>query len=297
MIFLRISEPKWARAILSKFVLSILFIVAASASDAAVLTKKTAAPSANRALNLVTFFDLREGQVFNWWAENTTPGAMAKMAYSLNHFLPADRYIHPLQEKVEIPPDLKKTDLSSVEKLRLAKLFNAATIVQGDVIFLKSPLLENGTRIKIQLKAQTLRGEPTELVRIFDLNPTDIPALTLNPQNPVALAFMDLSEQTRKSMSAMDDADVELIVSGKLSYQEWEKFKSLLQRNIRGIRKLQEVAYENEQVSLKIFYAGSSGAGSLSKALEKIQWGGFHTQVVSHDESRVFFDVKAKTRN
>jgi hypothetical protein len=260
--------------------------------------KGTLSPhGANRALNLVTFFDLREGQVFNWWAENTTSGAMAKIAYALNNFLPSDLYIHPNQEKVQIPLDLKKTDLTSVEKLRLAKLFNAATIVQGDVVFLKSPLLENGTRIKIQLKAQTLRGDATELLRIFDLNAVDIPGLTFNPQNPVAVTFMELSHQMHRVEAKVADENLELIVSGKLTSPEWEKFKSLLHRDIRGIKKLQEVAYENEQVSLKVFYSGSSGTSSLSKALEKIQWGGFHTQVVSHDDKRVFFDVKTKTRN
>lgn len=286
------------KATLSKCALSFFIFSALTSTAAAVHQPLKHQPQSARSLAkgiptlpLITFYDSANAEVYNWWAENHTSDKLARAVKGLGDFLPPENYVDLSKENREIPENLRKTDLTIEERKQLAKFFGAGLILVGDVNISKSPIVSEGLRIKVRLAAQGERGVFTNVLRIFDLPARDLDSVKLQFANPLAVATQDLLAQIHQKKTAT--ANVELVVSGKLSQQELNLLKRNLQYSIKDIASIKEKSYENEQIALAIEYKGSS-INQLRASLEKAEWNDFRTQVVSHNSERIFFDVKSK---
>lgn len=247
-------------------------------------------------LPLVTYFDVVQGEVYNWWAENQSTGDMSRVNRVMDPLLASVEFISPLHEKKDIPEELKKTELTAEQKQALAQMFQVPVVISGDVYFDKNPLDPSGRRLKIHLQAQHRFKTIGEVWRVVDLHSEDMEKLngtwsSMTTEHPVTAVFTELVKQIRNRKTP--SLNLEMVVSGKLNQPALDRFKKQLQLSVKGLRGVREKSYENEQVALKLDYDGKD-MEQFKAALSKTPWRGFKTQFVSSDDKRIFFDVKTE---
>lgn len=293
MTSLKIFALKSATTTALRFALSALIILISGSAFGAPKKPEENSVKAPKVLPLVTYFDSVKGEVYNWWAENKTTGDMEQLSKTMNKSLGQERYINPAQFNRTLEGDLQKTALSGIQKIKIAKLYEAIVVVTGGVTFSKSPVIEQGTRVKVQLLAEALRGGRAEMVRILDLPRGEAEKLKTQSENVLSPLFEQVLDQLIAQKAK--PAQVELVVSGKLSQQQLEGFKKWLKQSVQGVGDVRETAYENEQVALSLNYAGSTE--QLRASLQKLTLPTYRTQIISHDDKRVFYDIKAQENN
>lgn len=208
-------------------------------------------------------------------------------------------YVSPLQQKKEVPEELKKTELTPEQKQALAQMFQVPVVISGDVYFDKSPVHLAGRRLKIHLEAQHRLKTIGEVWRVIDLHAEDMEKLngtwnSMTAEHPVAAVFSELITQIRNRK--VEPLTLEMVVSGKMSQPALDQFKKQMQLSVKGLRGVREQSYDNEQVGLSLEYEGKD-VEQFKNALAKISWRGFKTQLVSSEEKRLVFDVKAEGKH
>jgi hypothetical protein len=279
-----------------------------------------------RVLPLITFYNGAEGDVYNWWAENThVPGKAVPAPFKSEDGgqtpLTANYQMWRLSKKVmgdllrakntgliygvspeviqKFPENYKKTALSMDEMRDLARTLEAKIVVHGDIAFTKSPIIDGGYRMKVHLNAvEVEKGRALgEVLRISDIHPWEYDKMLFTSGSGMTVdAFNELHEQMAQKSDEARPRYVRLIVSGSLTYAQLELLKQKIQRSVRGVRAIRSAAVENEQVALLIDYEGDGGSQQLGQSLSRVQFGPFLTQVVSTDSNQVLFDVMWRGR-
>lgn len=253
-------------------------------------------------LPLITFFDGINGEVFNWWAENGTRDSMMQLSQKTIRNLIGDEnvrwtYIDPHELAEHVSTETRKTVLTRTQMVEMAKQFGAQLIVTGDFYFSKSPVVPEGSRLKINL--QTIRvqngQQAAEVLRISDLTVRDVYRLFSHADTPAMAGFKDLHQQMENFQDAAKPSYLALQVSGALTFIELDKLKQQLRAKVPMIKSFKDNFFQNEQVSMLIEFEGENSK-QLAQTLSQVQLDGFMTQVVSSDPGQVLFDVKRNKR-
>lgn len=254
------------------------------------------------ALPLITFYDSEQGQVYNWWAEDQGQGIVADLSPAVFKNLIFKDFplvfcpVHSAQ--VKLPSAYKKTELTRLQMIALAKAFKAPYIVIGDVVLSESPLVAGAKRVKVQWEVISVHnGERVhELLRISEVLPQQlIPSGTseILAKNIFAESLKAIGEGVLERQKKTQPQWIDVVVTGPMNYGQVQKLKRILQSQVQGVKSLQEKSLANEQIVWNVDYQGS-GAQGLSAALSQVNPHEFYWQVAQSDAGQVLLDVKVK---
>lgn len=267
-----------------------------------------AAETKNRAviLPLITFYSsLQEGEVYNWWAENDSLGDMNKLSdqfYTVLNKNPLSRWQYFTSDELVKDKDSlwHLSVLTDQFKIEYAKHRKAGLVVSGDVKVSPSPLSATGVRLTQHLEILRVKnGEKIgESLRITDIPRYQyeqmINSAAIHSQELILSTFSDLHEKIENYRPTLqkETKNSQLILTGVMTDEQLEGFKTRLQHATGAIKGFQTVSLEREQVVLQV--EGIDGE-TLAQVLNQTQWKGLRTQVISTDSRQVVFDVKARS--
>lgn len=204
-----------------------------------------------------------------------------------------------LTSQVKLPASYKKTELTRTQMVELAKAFRAPYIVTGDIVVSKSPIVQDGIRMKVHLEIISAHNG----VRIHEvLRISELPAHWLVPRSKETAntskhilidSFTAMGEGLQQKHS--ETAWIDLVVNGPMSHAQLQRLKYLLKTNVAGMRSMHEKVHAPEQVVWNVDYEGP-GAKGLSSALAQIAPEEFFIQVAQSDAGQVLIDVKVKPK-
>lgn len=253
-------------------------------------------------LPLITFYDVEKDTTYNWWSEQDTLSPEArKHSENLLKSLAKEngKVIHffdPYARNIKFRENLQKTILSSEELAAISKDLNVELILTGDVIFEKSTVIAEGSRIKVRLKILRAPAfnEVGELYRVADLYAVDYTRLA----DEGGEMWVDVRagiEKRIEDYKPTKNEKLELIVNGTFDHHQLQQFHRFLRGNINNIKSISPGFLEKDSFGIFVEYAGK-GTESLSQELKETKLEGFMTQVVSSTNTQVIFDVRPVTK-
>ncbi len=298
---------KWVQRNLSKCVCNLLL--------SAILTPVFAFGALNKTppekskvrtsiLPLVTFYSsFDEGEVYNWWAENSSTGEMKELFEKWYGSLvrqPLTKWEYPTTLQKDANIELQVSAMTIEKKIEFAKQKSSALMLTGDIRIDPSPLIQQGVRWTQKLEVYRVKNgqKVAETLRIFDINRQQYLHLQLalgDSREFMANTVADIHQQIESYKPEKAEAGTKLILTGSLSGEQMNKIKEHLRSVVHGsnagARDVQIVSYERNQVVFEIPVLSSE---RLGQALVEFHWKGFITQVISSDSSQVVFDVQSK---
>lgn len=248
------------------------------------------------ALALVTYFDVENGEVYNWWAEQAS-GDLSKISRVTNLWLEQAidnfTFVNPSKEKVEVPERLRLTNLPLTQLVELAKMYQAKVLVHGDVRFKRSPLLSEGVRVQVNLKAyHAFNGQNIgEILRISDVSTQKIERISQKMDNVVIDGFKELAQDMEDAHKKGAGQSLVLLVSGELNQSQLERLKRQIKTTIPEVADIVESGFDMGLVKLKINYMGA-GTEDFQRSLQALRSKDFLTQVVTAKAGEIQLDVK-----
>jgi hypothetical protein len=259
-------------------------------------------PARTAILPLVTFYSsLGEGEVYNWWAENSSSTEMKTLFLNWYRHVaqnPLSRweYLSTLQ-KDELP-DFQVTAMSFEKQIEFAKHKSAGLLITGDVRIEPSPMIAQGVRWIQKLEVFRVKNAQKigETLRIYDFPKYQFTQLLLAVEFTkefMPQTVIDLHAKIENYKPEKAEVSTKLILTGDLSSEQIDKIKNRLQESMRDVESAQVLSYERNQV---VFEFKGINSQKLSQTLEEFHWKGFLTQIISSDSSQVVFDVHSKNR-
>lgn len=263
-----------------------------------------AAPTTTRILPLITYYSsFQDGEVYNWWAENSSKGEMKDLSAEVFHFLEKSslakgRYLN-LQESLQnLDASLQVTVLTREQKIDLAKKAKAGLIVSGDLRFSASPIVSQGTRIEARLELLRVKtGEVlAESLRIVDVPAHEYRLLTVSgvtsKEETLQRLFSDLHEKMEHYKPGISpNVKTQLVVMGILDDLQVDLLKEKIRKLMSKVDAIKTLSLERGQLVLVVEGVNSE---ELGLALRQTSWRGYSSQVVSTDATSVVFDIKVK---
>ncbi len=257
-----------------------------------------------RILPLITLYSSQqEGEVYNWWAENSSVGEMKVLSDEIFHFLEKSsllkgRYLSQQESLQNLDVSLQISVLTREQKLDFAKKAKAGLIVSGDLRFSQSPLINQGIRIEARLELLRVKTAEVlaESLRIMDVPTHEYRLLMVKGVSSKAETFQHIFSDLHEKMENYKPghrppAQTHLVVMGFLDEAQMSLLKEKIKRLTSKIDAVKTLSLERGQFVLTV--EGVNPA-ELGEALRQTSWRGYSSQVVSTDASSVVFDIKAK---
>jgi hypothetical protein len=258
-------------------------------------------------LPLISFSDFSRSQSYRWWLQGSSneKDLLRSQAYLLlsklrEEYTQSGLYLINTVSWSHgsfLPEAAKKESFSNEDLLVLSRLYKANLVLKGSWII--ESITQNATMAKLTFRANLVDPLSGRSLSHF-LQSWDLPQnVFLNSSHEKLKSVVDeisaeVSSQAGElfKKGIIGSKSVKISVRNRLSFADFEKWKSEFQRTYKSVKGLRDRRFEEGLTILEADVAG--GAKLLAESVSTVPIEGFMTKVLDLSENEVSFSVQVQ---